>query len=130
MRYLTLAEGLLIASAVTGLEIQTIQHVSRVELLDSALHAPQAGFGEEDFYPSLEEKAAVLCLHLARNHPLPDGNKRLAWMATVMFLRLNDVDLAVSTETAVSMIIDVASGIMSQSDLADWLRQHLNHNNA
>ena len=130
MRYLTLAEGLLIASAVTGLEIQTIQHVSRVELLDSALHAPQAGFGEEDFYPSLEEKAAVLCLHLARNHPLPDGNKRLAWMATVMFLRLNDVDLAVSTETAVSMIIDVASGIMSQSDLADWLRQHLNHNHA
>ena len=130
MRYLTLAEGLLIASAVTGLEIQTIQHVSRVELLDSALHAPQAGFGEEDFYPSLEEKAAVLCLHLARNHPLPDGNKRLAWTATVMFLRLNDVDLAVSTETAVSMIIDVASGIMSQSDLADWLRQHLNHNNA
>ena len=130
MRYLTLAEGLLIASAVTGLEIQTIQHVSRVELLDSALHAPQAGFGEEDFYPSLEEKAAVLCLHLARNHPLPDGNKRLAWMATVTFLRLNDVDLAVSTETAVSMIIDVASGIMSQSDLADWLRQHLNHNNA
>ena len=130
MRYLTLAEGLLIASAVTGLEVQTIQHVSRVELLDSALHAPQAGFGEEDFYPSLEEKAAVLCLHLARNHPLPDGNKRLAWMATVTFLRLNDVDLAVSTETAVSMIIDVASGIMSQSDLADWLRQHLNHNNA
>ena len=48
----------------------------------------------------------------------------------MMFLRLNDVDLAVSTETAVSMIIDVASGIMSQSDLADWLRQHLNHNNA
>ena len=73
MRYLTLAEGLLIASAVTGLEVSTIQHVSRVELLDSALHAPQAGFEDEDFYPTLEEKAAVLCLHLARNHPLPDG---------------------------------------------------------
>lgn len=130
MRYLTLAEGLLIASAITGLEVQTIQHVSRVELLDSALHAPQAGFGKEDFYPTLEEKAAVLCLHLARNHPLPDGNKRLAWMATVMFLRLNDVDLSVSTETAVSMIIGVASGVMSQSDLIDWISKYRSHDNA
>ena len=130
MRYLTLAEGLLIASTVTGLEVQTIQHVSRVELLDSALHAPQAGFGEEDFYPTLEEKAAVLCLHLARNHPLPDGNKRLAWMATVMFLRLNDVDLVVSTEIAVSMIIDVASGVMSQSDLTRWIGKHRGPDNS
>lgn len=130
MRYLTLAEGLLISSAVTGLEVQTIQHVSRVELLDSALHAPQAGFGEQDFYPTLEEKAAVLCLHLARNHPLPDGNKRLAWMATVMFLRLNNVDLAVSTETAVSTIIDVASGVMSQSELTHWIGKHRDTDNS
>jgi death-on-curing protein len=129
MRYLTLTEGLLIASAVTGIEVQTIQHVSRVELLDSALHAPQAGFGDEDFYPTLDEKAAVLCLHLARNHPLPDGNKRLAWMATVMFLRLNNVDLAVNTETAVSMIIRVASGVMSQSDLTEWIGEHRSRDN-
>jgi len=129
MRYLTLAEGLLIATAVTGIDGQTIQHVSRVELLDSALHAPQAGFGDEDFYPTLDEKAAVLCLHLARNHPLPDGNKRLAWMATVMFLRLNNVDLAVNTETAVSMIIGVASGVMSQSDLTEWIGEHRSRDN-
>jgi death-on-curing protein len=129
MRYLTLAEGLLIASAVTGIEVQTIRHVSRVELLDSALHAPQAGFGDEDFYPTLDEKAAVLCLHLARNHPLPDGNKRLAWMAMVMFLRLNNVDLAVNTETAVSMIIGVASGVMSQSDLTEWIGEHRSRDN-
>ena len=124
MRYLTLAEGLFIASAVTGLDIQTIQHVSRMELLDSALHAPQAGFGDEDFYPHIEEKAAVLCLHLARNHPLPDGNKRLAWMSTVMFLHLNGVELEVETETAVAMIIHVASGAVSQDELTQWFRNH------
>ena len=129
MRSLTLTEELLIASAVTGIEVQTIQHVSRVELLGSALHAPQAGFGDEDFYPSLEEKAAVLCLHLARNHPLPDGNKRLAWTATVMSLRLNNVDLAANTETAVSMIIGVASGVMSQSDLTEWIDEHRSRDN-
>jgi prophage maintenance system killer protein len=51
-------------------------------------------------------------------------------MATVMFLRLNDVDLSVSTETAVSMIIEVASGVMSQSDLTDWISKYRSHDNA
>ncbi|MCU1496241.1 MAG: filamentation induced by cAMP protein Fic [Acidimicrobiales bacterium] len=81
MRYLTLAEAILVAEAVTGLDTRTIARASRLELLDSALHAPQAGFGDEDFYPSLTEKAAVLAVRIALNHPLPDGNKRLAWQS-------------------------------------------------
>ncbi len=75
MRYLTLAEALAIAEAVTGVDALTLARVSRLELLDSALHAPQAGFGDEDFYPAFVDKAAVLAVRLARNHPLPDGNK-------------------------------------------------------
>ena len=53
--------------------------VTNLELLDSALHAPQAGFGDVEFYPEFVDKAAVLVVRIARNHPLPDGNKRLAW---------------------------------------------------
>lgn len=83
MRYLTLAE------AVTGLEMATLARASRLELLDSALHARQAGFGDEDFYPDPEQKAAVLTVHIAMNHPLPDGNKRLAWQSLTIFLALN-----------------------------------------
>ncbi len=93
MRYLTLAEALTIAEAVTGLDPLTLAKASRLELLDSALHAPQAGFGDEDFYPSIEQKAAVLAVRLARNHPLPDGNKRLAWQSLTVFLALNGVTL-------------------------------------
>ncbi len=55
--------------AVTGLDLLTLAKASRLELLDSALHAPQAGFRDEDFYPSIELKAAVLALRIARNHP-------------------------------------------------------------
>ncbi len=47
---------------------------SRVDLADSALHAPAAGFGGDEFYPDLFDKAAVLCGRLAWHHPLPDGN--------------------------------------------------------
>jgi len=80
-RYLNLAEYFVLAELVTGVPAETLTKASRVDLADSALHAPQAGFGEEDFYPGLFDKAAVLCWRLARNHPLPDGNKRAAWIS-------------------------------------------------
>lgn len=70
---LTLAEALAIAEAVTGVDALTLARVSRLELLDSALHAPQAGFGDDDFYPGFVDKAAVLVVRIARNHPLPEA---------------------------------------------------------
>jgi Fic/DOC family len=81
-RYLALAEYFWLAEQVTGVEAAVLVTASRVELADSALHAPAAGFGDQDFYPDLVDKAAVLTCRLAWNHPLPDGNKRAArWPA-------------------------------------------------
>jgi len=78
VRYLSLAEALTIAEVVAGIEAVTLVKASGLELLDSALHAPQAEFGDEEFYPRFLDTAAVLVVRIARNHPLPDGNKRLA----------------------------------------------------
>lgn len=71
MRYLSLGEALTIAEAVTGLDVITLTKTSRLELLDSALHAPQAGFGEDDFYPEIEQKAAVLAVRIRGTIPCP-----------------------------------------------------------
>lgn len=90
-RYLSLAEYLWLAEQVTGLDAAILTKASRVELADSALHAPAAGFGEEDFYPDMIDKAAVLTCRLAWNHPLLDGKKRSAWASLVMFPDLNDI---------------------------------------
>ena len=122
MRYLGLAEVFIIAEAVTGIDAHDLVHVSRGDLLDSALHAPRAGFGDTDFFPSLAEKAAVLCVRIAKNHPLPDGNKRLAWMATVVFLELNDVELDVDEDEAVETMLGVAAGEIDEATLTEWLR--------
>ena len=122
MRYLGLAEAFIIAEAVTGIDAHTLVHVSRSDLLDSALHAPQAGFGDTDFYPSLHGKAAVLCVRIAKNHPLPDGNKRLAWMATVVFLELNGAALHVDQDEAVDVMLSVAAGQTDEAALTEWLR--------
>lgn len=88
-RYLSLAEYLWLAEQVTGVEAAVLAKAGRIELADSALHAPKAAFGGQEFYVELAEKAAVLTCRLAWNHPLPDGNKRAAWASLVMFLDLN-----------------------------------------
>ena len=121
MRFLTLAEALVIAEAVTGISARTLQSAARIELLDSALHAPQAGFGDEDFHPSLSEKAAVLCVRLARNHPLPDGNKRLAWTSTVTFLAINGIELTADPDDAVEFMLGVAAGTIDEQQCTEWI---------
>ncbi|MCC6225020.1 MAG: type II toxin-antitoxin system death-on-curing family toxin [Microthrixaceae bacterium] len=125
MRYLSLSEALVVAEVVTGIDARTLSRASRVDLLDSALHGPQAGFGDEEFYPSIVEKAAVLAVRIARNHPLPDGNKRLAWQSLTIFLALNGHRLEVGTEQAVGLMLGVAAGELDEAAVAEWLRQHL-----
>lgn len=71
MRYLTLAEALTIAEAVTGTPAAVLARASSLNLLDSALHAPQARFRNVEFYPDFADKAAVLTVRIAKNHPLP-----------------------------------------------------------
>ena len=89
MRYLSLAEALVIAEAVTGIDHVVLARSAGIGLLDSTLNAPQAGFGGHEMYPDFVDKAAVLAVRVARNHPLPDGNKRLAWGCLTMFCLLN-----------------------------------------
>jgi death on curing protein len=121
--YLDLADYLLIAEAVLGVPAETIAGWPGIGLADSALHAPAMGFTGVDFYPDLIDKAAVLCSRLARNHPLPDGNKRVAYLALLEFLARNGIDWTPpSTEETVSTIERVAAGEISEPDLADWLR--------
>ena len=125
MRYLTLAEALTIAEAVTGTPAAVLARASRLDLLDSALHAPQAGFGDVEFYPDFADKAAVLTVRIAKNHPLPDGNKRLAWQSLTMFCILNGYALAVPADDAVNLMLAIAAGEHTEADVATWLTERL-----
>lgn len=125
MRYLTLAEALTIAEAVTGTSAAVLARASRLDLLDSALHAPQAGFGEVEFYPDFADKAAVLTVRIAKNYPLPDGNKRLAWQSLTMFCILNGHRLEVATDDAVDLILAAAAGELTETEIAAWLAERL-----
>lgn len=127
-RYLSLAEFWYLAEHVTGINAATLIKASRVELADSALHAPQAGFAETEFYPDLYDKAAVLACRISWNHPLPDGNKRAAWACLVLFIDLNDGswnDEHPDTDDAVAAMLAVAARKVDEPWLATWLRERV-----
>ena len=88
--------------------------VRDVGLLDSAIARPRSSAFGVDAYPTVEIKAAALLHSLAGNHPLVDGNKRLAWLATVVFLELNGLAPKLSEDEAFDVVWAVASG---ESDL-------------
>jgi death on curing protein len=90
MREIGLADFLVLAEAVTGLDAAALalaDHV--VARAESALAAPFAEFGGVEVYEGLAVKAAVLCSRLVRNHPLPDGNKRVAYLCMIELIRRN-----------------------------------------
>jgi death-on-curing protein len=127
VRYLELADYLAVAAAVTGLPVETLARVAKLDLADSALHAPRAGFGEEDFYPDFVDKAAVLAVSLVRNHPLPDGNKRAGWVSLRVFVEINGWSWKARPEVDDSerAVLAIASGEWAEAEFAEWLRGHL-----
>lgn len=68
---------------------EDLARITRLDLAESALHAPAATFGGVEFYPDLASKSAVLCSRIIRNHPLPDGNKRLGYLCALEFVARN-----------------------------------------
>ena len=127
VEYLDLTDYVAVAVEVTGLDVTTLIKASRLDLADSALHAPSAGVGDEDFYPDFVDKAAVLVVRLVKNHPLLDGNKRAGWVALRLFVDLNDWRWAErpSVDEAESLVIGVAAGNEDEDSVADWLRARL-----
>jgi death on curing protein len=123
--YISLNEFLAIAARLLVTDVAAVRHQADLGLADSALHAPQAGFGDTEFYPTLVEKAAVLCRHIAKNHPLPDGNKRAAFTSMVAFPRRNGASWQIPDEDdAVEVVNAVAAGEMTVEALTTWVTAH------
>jgi death on curing protein len=125
--YLDLVDFVEIACEVTGLDTTPVVSMANLDLADSALHAPAAGFGDTDIYPDFVDKCAVLMVRLARNHPLPDGNKRLSWVALRVFIEMNEwrwIEYP-SVDLAETFVLRVASGQSDEDAAAGWLRSRI-----
>ena len=125
--FLDLRDYIEIAAEITGLPKTTIERVAKLGLADSALHAPAAGFGGSDHYPDFVEKAAVLISRLAGNHPLPDGNKRVAWVSMRLFIAINGWSWRErpTIDEAERFVVGIAGGELDETAIATWLRSRL-----
>jgi death on curing protein len=126
VRYLDLGDYLYLAAAALQVAPESMFHVVDLGLAESALHAPAATFGGVEFYPDLVTKARVLVVHLAKNHPLPDGNKRAAYLAMIEFLARNGRQfLAADTSATVDMMVRIAGSKVEQDEVEDWIRRQI-----
>ncbi len=66
MNYLTLGQVILLAELVTGIDENTLRRISRIELISSALNAPQSEYSEVELYPDFNRKAAILCIRISQ----------------------------------------------------------------
>ncbi len=98
-----------------------------VGLLGSAAARPQTTVMGADAYSDVWQKAAALLQSLVKDHPLIDGNKRLGWLATAVFLEINNVDVTVvPNDDVYEFVMSVASGHRDIAELATELEHLMN----
>jgi uncharacterized protein len=125
--YLSLGDFLVIAEAVLNINALDLIPTARLDLAESALASPQANLEGQESYSRFEDRAAVLCCHIIRNHPLVDGNKRVGYLCLVEFVERNGYVWTPPPgdehdgEETVRVIEAVAAGTMDERTLADWI---------
>lgn len=95
-----------------------------VELLQSALGMPEAGFGDQYLHADLFEMAAAYLYHIVQNHPFLDGNKRTGAMAAFVFLKLNGLTLEAGEPDFESIVLETARGQAGKDMIAKFFRKH------
>jgi death on curing protein len=118
---LGIEDFLLAAEAVLGIDANAIARVTKIPLAESALAAPFASFGGHDFYEHPIHRAAILASRIIRNHPLPDGNKRVALLLMDLSLEEHGYRLTASPEEIDRAFRALASREMTEDYFTVWL---------
>ena len=122
--YLDLADVLSLATRLLGDPVP----IRDVGLLESAVARPRTVVFGAHAYESIWTKAAALLQSIVNNHALIDGNKRLGWLATAVFLELNDIPISLaSNDDVYELVLSVASGSPDVEQIAERLQSLINH---
>ncbi len=117
--FLGLADVLALASRLLG----DPPPIRDVGLLESAVARPRTVVFGVEAYETIWTKAAALLQSIVNNHALIDGNKRLGWLATAVFLELNDIPISqASNDDVYDFVLSVASGSPEVDEIAEQLQ--------
>lgn len=93
-----------------------------IGLLESAFAAPACSFGDNYLHKDIFEMAAAHLFHIAKNHPFVDGNKRVGAVAALVFLAMNDIEIAFDEDAFEQTVIAVAEGRLDKAAIAAFFR--------
>ncbi len=110
------------AAMVLDIHADRLLPAIKISLAGSALAAPFASYRGHDFYADPIIRAAVLASRLMRNHPLPDGNKRVALILMDVYLQSEGLALRAAAEEIDRVFRAVAGRSLDEEGFADWLR--------
>lgn len=117
------SKGVRLLQSVSLAEYGGIPGSHDAGLLDLMLKCPIIKWSNNPA-ADLDELAATYGFGLARNHPFVDGNKRIAFIATVLFLRLNGYRLSSDPLDEIQTMLSLAAGELSEEEFAVWIRNH------
>ncbi|MGB2757703.1 MAG: type II toxin-antitoxin system death-on-curing family toxin [Acidimicrobiia bacterium] len=119
IEYLSLEDVLMLAADLLG----DPPPVRDVGLLASALARPRTTVFGVDAYADVWEKAAALLQSVLKNHALVDGNKRLGWLSTAVFLELNGIEISMALNADVyEVVVETAASTFEIPEIASTLR--------
>lgn len=120
-----LEDLLLVAEAVLEIDVRILKRATNANLAESALAAPFATFGGEYFYEQPLQRAAILASGIVRNHPLPDGNKRVALILMDIYLEAQGYRFAATPAEIDRTFRALAGRELSEAGFLSWLESHV-----
>ncbi|KAB2834286.1 MAG: type II toxin-antitoxin system death-on-curing family toxin [Candidatus Brocadia sp.] len=120
--FLTLAEVVDIHSSQMRL-YGGLPGIRDINLLSSAIAMPRAAFHGEYLHNDIYEMAAAYALHIGKNHPFIDGNKRTTLVSALVFLELNGVSITDPQGKLYDAMLDLSTGKLNKSEFASILRK-------
>jgi len=100
------------------------QGIREMSLLESAVHRPEATFDGADLYKTIFDKSAVLFHSILKNHAFVDGNKRTAYSASALFLKMNGYDLSNLHGASVEFSVRVETDNLKVEEISMWLKKN------
>jgi death-on-curing protein len=93
-------------------------------LLLSALGQPESGLGDEYFHKDLHGMAAAYLFHLVKNHAFHDGNKRIAALASAVFLEVNGLGVTADEDEFEKLVLDAAQSLKTKEQIAKFFMEN------
>jgi death on curing protein len=124
MKYITLGEVIDLYFQIMN-KTGGLPGIRDLGSLESAIAQPRMSFGNNDLYPTIEEKAEALGYSIIMNHPFVDGNKRIGHAAMEVYLVMNGKEIKALIDEQEKIILDLAANRIDRQVFTDWICSHI-----